>query len=113
MTVSTIVAQAVQLSGTETGVIYVFDEREQAFRLRATYGLSEELIAAIENQYVGTSDARKIVAMTTRLKGAHWASRDLRLPRLGTRDSISEGWYYSNDASAAGKDARRGRRAPR
>jgi hypothetical protein len=57
MTVSTIVAKAVQLSGTEAGVIYVFDEREQAFRLRATYGLSEELIAAIENQYVGTSDA--------------------------------------------------------
>jgi signal transduction histidine kinase len=54
---STIVAKAVQLSGTEAGVIYVFDEREQAFHLRATYGLSEELIAAIENQYVGTSDA--------------------------------------------------------
>jgi GAF domain-containing protein len=47
----------VQLSGTEAGVIYVFDEREQAFHLRATYGLSEELTAAIENQYVGTSDA--------------------------------------------------------
>jgi signal transduction histidine kinase len=54
---STIVIKAVQLSGTEAGVIYVFDEREQAFHLRATYGLSEELTAAIENQYVGTSDA--------------------------------------------------------
>jgi signal transduction histidine kinase len=54
---STIVTKAVQLSGTEAGVIYVFDEREQAFHLRATYGLSEEFIAAIENQYVGTSDA--------------------------------------------------------
>jgi signal transduction histidine kinase len=54
---STIVTKAVQLSGTEAGVIYVFDEREQAFHLRATYGLSEELTAAIENQYVGTSDA--------------------------------------------------------
>ena len=54
---STIVTKAVQLSGTEAGVIYAFDEREQAFHLRATYGLSEEFIAAIENQYVGTSDA--------------------------------------------------------
>jgi signal transduction histidine kinase len=54
---STIVAKAVQLSGTEAGVIYVFDELEEAFHLRATYGLSEELIAAIREQHVGTSDA--------------------------------------------------------
>src|SRR5262249_41199636 len=37
---STIVAKAVQLSGTEGGAIYVFDEVQQLFRLRATYGLS-------------------------------------------------------------------------
>jgi signal transduction histidine kinase len=54
---STIVAKAVQLSGTEAGVIYVYDELEQAFHLRATYGLNEELIAAIQEQHVGTSDA--------------------------------------------------------
>jgi signal transduction histidine kinase len=54
---STIVAKAVQLSGTDSGVIYVYDELEQAFHLRASYGLSKELIAAIENQYLGASDA--------------------------------------------------------
>jgi signal transduction histidine kinase len=54
---STIVAKAVQLSNTDVGVIYVFDEFEQAFHLRASYGLSEELIAAIEDQYIGASDA--------------------------------------------------------
>src|SRR5262249_52559007 len=43
---STIVAKAVQLSGTEGGAIYVFDELEQLFRLRATYGFSEDLVAA-------------------------------------------------------------------
>jgi signal transduction histidine kinase len=53
---STIVAKAVQLSGTEAGVIYVFDELEQTFRVRATYGLSEELIAAIRDQELGASD---------------------------------------------------------
>jgi GAF domain-containing protein len=37
---STIVAKAVQLSGTEGGVIYVYDELERTFQLRATYGLS-------------------------------------------------------------------------
>jgi signal transduction histidine kinase len=54
---STIVAKAVELSGTEGGAIYVFDELEQLFRLRATYGFSEELIAAVEDQYLGASDA--------------------------------------------------------
>jgi two-component system, NtrC family, sensor kinase len=54
---TTIVAKAVQLSGTEVGAIYVFDELQQLFRLRATYGLSEELIAAIEDQHIGASDA--------------------------------------------------------
>src|SRR5262245_16449733 len=54
---STIVAKAAQLSGTEAGAIYVFDETQQLFRLRATYGLSEELVAAIEDQHIGASDA--------------------------------------------------------
>jgi signal transduction histidine kinase len=54
---STIVAKAVQLSGTEGGAIYVFDELEQLFRLRATYGYSEELIAAVQDPHLGASDA--------------------------------------------------------
>ena len=63
---STIVAKAVQLSGTEAGAIYVFDEVQQLFRLRATYGLSEELIAAIEDQHIGASDAIRQVAQDKR-----------------------------------------------
>ncbi len=54
---TTIVATAVQLSGTEGGAIYVFDELEQLFRLRATYGFSEELIAAVQEEHLGASDA--------------------------------------------------------
>src|SRR5262249_22428653 len=54
---STIVAKAVQLSGTEGGAIYVFDELEQLFRLRATYGCGEDLVAAVQDQHVGASDA--------------------------------------------------------
>jgi signal transduction histidine kinase len=54
---STIVAKAVQLSGTDGGAIYVFEEGQQLFRLRATFGFSEELIAAVENQHLGASDA--------------------------------------------------------
>ncbi|HKA78779.1 MAG TPA: GAF domain-containing protein, partial [Xanthobacteraceae bacterium] len=54
---STIVAKAVALSGTDVGVIYVFDEGGQSFHLRASYGLSEEFAALIEDQYLGMSDA--------------------------------------------------------
>src|SRR5262249_7680425 len=54
---STIVAKAVQLSGTEGGAIYVFDELEQLFRLRATYGFSEDLVAAVQDQHLGASAA--------------------------------------------------------
>jgi len=54
---STIVAKAVQLSGTEGGAIYVFDELEQLFRLQATYGFSEDLVAAVQDQHIGASDA--------------------------------------------------------
>jgi GAF domain-containing protein len=46
---STIVAKAVQLSRADSGVIYVFDEQDQRFRVRATFGLSEELIVAIRH----------------------------------------------------------------
>jgi len=54
---STIVAKAVQLSSTDSGVIYVFDELDQTFRVRATYGLSEDVIAALRDQQLGVSDA--------------------------------------------------------
>jgi len=54
---STIVAKAVQLSGTEAGAIYVFEEARQLFRLRATFGFTEDLIAAVEDQHLGASDA--------------------------------------------------------
>jgi GAF domain-containing protein len=54
---STIIAKAVHLSGTDAGAIYVFEQAQQLFRLRATFGFSEELIAAVENQHLGASDA--------------------------------------------------------
>jgi signal transduction histidine kinase/HAMP domain-containing protein len=44
---ATIVAQAVELSETESGAIYEFDETKEQFELRATHRMSEELINAI------------------------------------------------------------------
>ena len=49
---STIVAKAAQLSGTEAGAIYVFDEASQEFQLRATYGMDDAMIAAIKDRHV-------------------------------------------------------------
>ena len=43
----TIVTNAVQLSGTEAGAIYVCDDRQREFHLRATYGMDQELIDAL------------------------------------------------------------------
>ena len=54
---TTIVAKATQLSGTEAGAIYVFEEGKHEFQLRATYGMSEELIAAIRDHHAALSDA--------------------------------------------------------
>jgi GAF domain-containing protein len=48
-----IVAKAVQLSGTEAGTIYTFDESRREFRLRATHGMDEGMIAAIRDRSVG------------------------------------------------------------
>jgi GAF domain-containing protein len=46
----TIVAKAVQLSATDAGAIYVFSKLRQKFRLRATYGMSDAMIAEIGKQ---------------------------------------------------------------
>jgi GAF domain-containing protein len=53
---TTIVGRAVQLSHTDTGAIYVFDEEGKEFRLHATYGMSEAMIAAISDQHIGLGD---------------------------------------------------------
>ena len=53
---STIVAKAVQLSGTEAGAIYVFDDMQREFHLRATYGMDQELIDALTQQHIGLDE---------------------------------------------------------
>jgi two-component system, NtrC family, sensor kinase len=49
---TTIVAKATQLSNTEAGAIYVFEEAHQEFRLRATYGMDERIIAEIRDRHM-------------------------------------------------------------
>ncbi len=49
---STIVTKAVQLSGTEAGTIFVFDEASQEFRMHASYGMDDALVAAVRGQHI-------------------------------------------------------------
>ena len=49
---TTIVAKATQLSSTEAGAIYVFDDESQEFRLRATYGLEDATVAELRNRHI-------------------------------------------------------------
>jgi GAF domain-containing protein len=53
---STIVSRAVQLSGTEAGAIYEFDQQQTELQLRSTYGMSEELIQALRDHHLGLSE---------------------------------------------------------
>jgi signal transduction histidine kinase len=61
---STIVAKAVQLSNTDAGAIYVHDERDQEFHLRATYGMDQGLIDALSRTRISVGE-RNINQMLT------------------------------------------------
>jgi signal transduction histidine kinase len=49
---ATIVAKATQLSNTQAGAIYVFDDASREFRLRATYGMDDTIIAEIRDRHI-------------------------------------------------------------
>ena len=50
---SAIVRHAVELSGTEGGSIFEFDDDEREFHVRTAYGTSEELVDALRRTHVG------------------------------------------------------------
>jgi two-component system, NtrC family, sensor kinase len=60
---STIVAKATQLSDTEAGAIYVFDQAEQEFHLRATYGMDQVLTDALTQRRMDMSDPNVAAVM--------------------------------------------------
>jgi signal transduction histidine kinase len=51
----TIVSKAAQISGTEAGAFYVFDEEQREFRLSATFGMDEDIVAAVRNMHAEIS----------------------------------------------------------
>ncbi len=81
---STIVAKAVQLSGTEAGAIYVFDDRQREFHLRATYGMDQEMIDALTQRHIGLDEPNVATAL------AH--SEPIQVPDLkeGAPSAVNE-----------------------
>jgi GAF domain-containing protein len=61
---STIVAKAVELSGTDAGAIYVFDETQREFQLRATYCMDQELIDAFTHRHIGLDEPNVALVLT-------------------------------------------------
>src|SRR5215470_8282781 len=61
---ATIVAQAVQLSTTTGGSLYVFDEARQKFELSATYGMDPATVAAFAGRPVDVGERNVGAALT-------------------------------------------------
>jgi PAS domain S-box-containing protein len=90
---STIVSKAVQLSGTDAGTIYVFDEVRQEFNLRATYGMNEEMIGALANQHIGL-DEPSIAAAIAQREPTQVADLRDQAP-TAVNEIISRGGYHA------------------
>ena len=88
---TTITQRAVQLSRTDAGAIYVFDEARQEFKLRATYGMSNEMIVALTDRHIGTGDAH-IGPATTQRKPIQVPDVTLEPPAPVNEINLREGY---------------------
>src|SRR6266498_5293444 len=96
---STIVGRAVQLSGTDCGIIYEYDEPTQEFHLRASYQMEQELVDAYRATPLRLGEGATGRAAQTRvpyqiadLREEHeLATRGMRpiLSRLGYRSLLA------------------------
>jgi GAF domain-containing protein len=93
---STIVRHAVQLSGTDCGIIYEYDEPTQEFHLRASYQMEEELVKAYQATPLRLGQGATGRAAETRLP---YQIADLRqeheLATRGMRPILSRLGYQS------------------
>ena len=87
---STIVTKATQLARTDAGAIYVLDEAAREFQLRATYNMSEELIAALRDQHAILSDA---VAAATAAGGPEQIADLRQEPSTPVNETILRAGY--------------------
>jgi signal transduction histidine kinase len=96
---STIVGRAVQLSGTDCGIIYEYDEPTREFQLRASYQMEEELVKAYQATPLRLGEGATGRAAETRTptqiddlrEEQEFATRGMRpiLSRLGYRSLLA------------------------
>jgi signal transduction histidine kinase len=96
---STIVRHAVQLSGTDCGIIYEYDEPTKEFHLRASYQMEQELVQAYQatplrlgQGATGRAAQTKVpVQIADLLQEQELATRGMRpiLARLGYRSILA------------------------
>jgi signal transduction histidine kinase len=79
---TTIVTKAVELSRTDAGAIYVFDDRQRRFHLRATYGMEEGLVAALTERGVSLDHPSVASAIMRR--------EPVQVPDLRDQPSVNE-----------------------
>jgi signal transduction histidine kinase len=63
---ATIVSNAVELSGTDAGAIYVYDDAQHLFRLHTTYGMDQATIAALREHRIRADNPALVSAISKR-----------------------------------------------
>src|SRR5262249_14379964 len=63
---TTIVSNAVQLSGTDAGAIYVYDDAQRLFRLHTTYRMDPATIAALKEHRIWADNPALVNAVSKR-----------------------------------------------
>ena len=87
----TIVAKAVQLSGTEAGTIYEFDEYQRDLLFRSTYGMDDSVIAALKDHHIGISEPT--IDQAVRSHAPVQISDIREIPMTPARDIASRAGY--------------------
>jgi GAF domain-containing protein/HAMP domain-containing protein len=87
---TSIVTHAVELSQTDAGTIYEFDESAQAFVPRANYGMSEELIEALRQSHIRVGEGA--VGHAARTRAAFQIADLEREPHYALRFLIEAGY---------------------
>ena len=87
---TSIVSHAVDLSQTDAGTIYEFDDSTQAFAPRANYGMSEELIEALRQSHIRVGEGA--VGQAARTRAAFQIADLEREPHYALRFLIDAGY---------------------
>ena len=80
---STIVTHAVQLSGAEGGSIFEIDDEAEAFEVRAAFGTSDDLLAALRATDRSSGNARRSCRLDAHARRGRGPRRGFTRPSLG------------------------------